>query len=292
MWQPDHEVSKCSCGTVFSMFNRKHHCRLCGNVFCHQCSTGRATIPSYIQTREEYLDVRLCDKCLSTCSEANKSEHLVRVFALLPITVREISRLALNKRWHHATKTLLNVYTKIPYKMPYERFSRLETQLLKTQRPFISGHSCWDTQILRALHITPSADSHFGCSKLMCTDACTKTNKIHILEILNTFPSTQLLRIDSVTKWIGTFLQKMSNKEHVHFMPHWLRRSMTPSAQDFIKTYIVPRCFNIHVAYAFYYECRIYEDPVYQSLSDYMLSVPITKRLNCSDSLGSTLMSL
>lgn len=45
-WQPDLEVSKCPiCGTQFSFWYRKHHCRKCGRVVCASCSPHRITIP-------------------------------------------------------------------------------------------------------------------------------------------------------------------------------------------------------------------------------------------------------
>lgn len=45
-WQPDTEVSKCPiCGTIFSFWYRKHHCRKCGRVVCANCSPHRITIP-------------------------------------------------------------------------------------------------------------------------------------------------------------------------------------------------------------------------------------------------------
>ena len=45
-WQPDSEVSKCPiCGTHFSFWYRKHHCRKCGRVVCASCSPHRITIP-------------------------------------------------------------------------------------------------------------------------------------------------------------------------------------------------------------------------------------------------------
>lgn len=45
-WQPDAEVSECPiCGTVFSFWRRKHHCRKCGRVVCAACSPHRITIP-------------------------------------------------------------------------------------------------------------------------------------------------------------------------------------------------------------------------------------------------------
>ena len=45
-WQPDAEVTKCPiCGTTFSFWYRKHHCRKCGRVVCANCSPHRITIP-------------------------------------------------------------------------------------------------------------------------------------------------------------------------------------------------------------------------------------------------------
>lgn len=45
-WQPDTEVSKCPiCGTQFTFWYRKHHCRKCGRVVCASCSPHRITIP-------------------------------------------------------------------------------------------------------------------------------------------------------------------------------------------------------------------------------------------------------
>jgi len=143
MWQPDADVHSCVCGTRFSMFVRKHHCRLCGHVFCSECTGSRGNIPSFIQTRLEATSVRLCDACSELCTETIDSEPIVRVLALLPVSVRTIRNLAINKRWHHAVKTLLNVYRKLPSKMPYERFSRLETELLKSHMYRTGGHSHW-----------------------------------------------------------------------------------------------------------------------------------------------------
>ena len=45
-WEPDAGVFKCPiCGTTFSFWYRKHHCRKCGRVVCANCSPHRITIP-------------------------------------------------------------------------------------------------------------------------------------------------------------------------------------------------------------------------------------------------------
>lgn len=46
VWVPDAMADKCmSCNNVFTMWRRKHHCRLCGNVVCHPCSSKVSVAP-------------------------------------------------------------------------------------------------------------------------------------------------------------------------------------------------------------------------------------------------------
>ncbi|KAI3724483.1 hypothetical protein L2E82_36262 [Cichorium intybus] len=60
-WVPDEAVTKCTgCGTDFSAFNRKHHCRNCGDIFCDKCTHGRVALTS----EENAPQVRVCDRCM------------------------------------------------------------------------------------------------------------------------------------------------------------------------------------------------------------------------------------
>ena len=47
------------CRTAFTTFNRKHHCRNCGNTYCNDCSTSRLALPHLGVTEA----VRVCDTC-------------------------------------------------------------------------------------------------------------------------------------------------------------------------------------------------------------------------------------
>lgn len=49
------------CRSGFSITNRRHHCRNCGQVFCGKCSSKVSTIPKYGIEK----DVRVCDACFN-----------------------------------------------------------------------------------------------------------------------------------------------------------------------------------------------------------------------------------
>ncbi|KAK9718392.1 hypothetical protein K7432_005547 [Basidiobolus ranarum] len=66
VWVPDSEASDCAC--CKELFNpvtrRKHHCRLCGEVVCHSCSSKRFIIQG--KYGEEPRVERICDPCYTT----------------------------------------------------------------------------------------------------------------------------------------------------------------------------------------------------------------------------------
>ena len=39
LWTEDNSVNSChNCKNEFTFLNRRHHCRLCGKIFCNSCS--------------------------------------------------------------------------------------------------------------------------------------------------------------------------------------------------------------------------------------------------------------
>ncbi|RIB16736.1 Dbl homology domain-containing protein [Gigaspora rosea] len=65
VWIPDSQADRCmNCSEEFTLFLRKHHCRACGKVICHTCSTRNFVIPGSSE-REDKL-ARACDPCFFT----------------------------------------------------------------------------------------------------------------------------------------------------------------------------------------------------------------------------------
>ncbi|XP_026481314.1 zinc finger FYVE domain-containing protein 26 homolog [Ctenocephalides felis] len=59
-WIPNESANECMCckQLVFTMFNRRHHCRRCGRVVCGLCSMNRLKLSAY-----KDLNVRVCNQC-------------------------------------------------------------------------------------------------------------------------------------------------------------------------------------------------------------------------------------
>ena len=68
-WIPDEHVQNCyNCGSkFFSLLNRKHHCRVCGNIFCKSCLESFCEITIF----EEKKELKVCSYCQEKKGELN-----------------------------------------------------------------------------------------------------------------------------------------------------------------------------------------------------------------------------
>ena len=65
-WMPDQSCRVCyECDCQFTIFNRRHHCRICGRVFCAKCTAN--SVPSLSNEprtpREDGERFRVCNFC-------------------------------------------------------------------------------------------------------------------------------------------------------------------------------------------------------------------------------------
>lgn len=65
-WMPDQSCRVCyDCDSQFNLINRRHHCRLCGRVFCGKCTANSvpASSTDYKASCEEWERIRVCNYC-------------------------------------------------------------------------------------------------------------------------------------------------------------------------------------------------------------------------------------
>ncbi|XP_060805069.1 zinc finger FYVE domain-containing protein 26 homolog isoform X2 [Amyelois transitella] len=73
-WVEDYSTDRCMlCRTsIFSMIIRRHHCRRCGRLVCHACSTHRMQVPTY----PSGVKFRVCDDCYTqTMNKRSSADH-------------------------------------------------------------------------------------------------------------------------------------------------------------------------------------------------------------------------
>ncbi|EPQ28998.1 uncharacterized protein PFL1_03288 [Pseudozyma flocculosa PF-1] len=77
-WMADENAKECrECLTVFTPFRRKHHCRICGQIFCGRCAAH------IIKGHRFGYDglVRVCNFCMRTLEEYNRRDDAHRPLA-------------------------------------------------------------------------------------------------------------------------------------------------------------------------------------------------------------------
>ena len=67
-WISDNKRNRCvSCKRSFTVTFRKHHCRRCGEIFCHECSSRTAPVTNRLSRWGGHIVgvkvARVCDKC-------------------------------------------------------------------------------------------------------------------------------------------------------------------------------------------------------------------------------------
>ncbi|KAK9767605.1 Zn finger protein [Basidiobolus ranarum] len=72
-WKPDGVTDFCtSCEVQFNFFERKHHCRRCGNVFCAKCSSKFIRLDQNAEFNAGGTLCRACDRCFQESSNSFK----------------------------------------------------------------------------------------------------------------------------------------------------------------------------------------------------------------------------
>lgn len=176
-WVDDDAVEKCfNCRTEFTMFVRRHHCRLCGRVFCHYCSNFYTKLPLDILTKipdrpqslmslvwgENTAEaVRVCTTCFPYASKIIRLRKIIKVFEMCQFTIRDLMFMSKigktmlgSTDWEDASNFLISKFRDIQYKLSIEELNPSEKQLLWINREFLTGHSRWMVQLAKATDLS------------------------------------------------------------------------------------------------------------------------------------------
>ncbi|TKW21600.1 hypothetical protein SEVIR_4G129900v4 [Setaria viridis] len=92
-WMPDHSCRVCyECDTQFTIFNRRHHCRLCGRIFCGKCTVNSIPVSSGPDRHVDEGDrIRVCTFCFKQWEQ----ERVTSLKQVLPVLSPSLSEASL-----------------------------------------------------------------------------------------------------------------------------------------------------------------------------------------------------
>lgn len=178
-WVNDDSVIKCfNCEYNFNVFTRKHHCRVCGNIFCGYCSDKTIKIGAETQ--------RACKNCYDEHIENEKIQVYVNIINNLNLDIKNIKIFSLtSKKWNSVCKQNLSFIRNLLFYNPEEVYTVKEINILLRNLKYFGGHSCWLVQIIKcSVHIKDEnkineileqlyASKITSCDNLMCNN-CSK----------------------------------------------------------------------------------------------------------------------
>ncbi len=174
-WVDDSVVTNCyDCSILFNFYYRKHHCRLCGRIFCYNCSSKRIEIPYELQIKPDsnlyiketdaimpkylpkyFIDnqkARVCNDCNQKVIELNKLKTLIQVFDIMNFNIPELLFLrCVCKQWQQVSNYFLSRIREIQYYLSDHKYSDFDKKVLWKNRHYIMGHSRWIVQLLKSI---------------------------------------------------------------------------------------------------------------------------------------------
>lgn len=170
-WIPSNDVVTClDCGIAFSFLVRRHHCRLCGRIFCSNCSNQENYIPdllldeipaspettksSWWATKSTSLKKRLCHACY--CRTISVHQVQPRMMALMAVTengfigMREwVVLRGVDIQWKSTIDHLMQLVKDARQDgIPSNVISPVEKRLLAMHRATLSKHTAWQLSVL------------------------------------------------------------------------------------------------------------------------------------------------
>jgi len=157
------------CSIGFTFFNRKHHCRACGGVFCGNCCNKYIEIPeNLIKIPEKDTSIKfnivkntfnwfsnnntqlVCDTCEKKIDNLKKVDYLIKVFEYLDLeSLYKIKPVC--KNYNIASTLLLSKFRDIQYGIYNKSYTLWERYILYESKEYLINHTTWCVNLIKSI---------------------------------------------------------------------------------------------------------------------------------------------
>ena len=288
-WVDDETVSNCSnCNSSFSFFNRKHHCRFCGQIFCSNCISFQASIPSdllsddsakgswndyissYIYSKDPTKH-KVCKSCKDLIDLIGDVKKKIELFMILNLDIKDLKKAGqVCKEWHNASNYILSIFREIQYKLPHDEYTNTEKKLLWNNISYITGHNKYIVHLIKSCKTEEEYQQavailknkkQISCWATMCGRNCcdqiTSFDSINLLcHSFREVNQNDILRKTALDYLICT------DKELKCYLPlliYYLRYD-----NGILTDFLIKRCINnFTLLNSLYWELQLYPKDIY-----------------------------
>lgn len=266
IWTDDNTVNSChNCKDDFTFLNRRHHCRLCGKIFCHSCcnyyintnlNTELIKIEDFLMeclhnNTELNYKKKLCYQCHKLLFNITEISKFIKIFELLPLDIITIQKLFfVNRTWNKSIQFYLHNFKNIQYSTIYNTISLKTYRILNYNKIHICGHNKlitpyiiynnWDKyKKSEIIHILENLQiKKTKCNILLCNKHCSE--KLTNCDILYILKYTK-------NKFIKEYLlEKFDSSLLSYFLPLFISYIKNDTLEDFsITNYLIDNCISI-----------------------------------------------
>jgi hypothetical protein len=296
-WTEDSAVTSCyKCKSEFSMFVRRHHCRMCGKIFCYNCSSFKQDIPINLASDKSKLDKswnqylglsnnggkstkdkyheetsknqRVCGSCKDVVNRVVSVKKITDVFLIMKFDIRTLKRLSgVCKAWQSAANYCLTMFREIQYKLPLDVYTDQEKDMLFINSRYMAGHSRYilallkncksEKEIMNAINILEKSKT-VSCRSLMCTRSC--CSKILSTDAVNLLSYCfRYLKFTDVYKKVALKYLVCSDREFKCYLPFLVYNLRYDNGT--LSNWLMRRCVNnVDLLSALYWEVNMYID--------------------------------